>query len=230
MPLAGHHPAGNSESDFALCRRAERLFIYAPFIALYAYSLQWCWDTSGDPYRAAIAHENAKQNLGKVNSGYAEAVVEFDDEDEADFEGGSGSGAPSVGDAIKAAGAAAAAVAGAVNETAIVESMKAAERKLPNPLLPDFWAVLLLFAIIIANGLVWFVQRWSLYIKSRVQYKDISSLEPGSFAYVTPHPHQGAAEIVPMQEQVIDGKRHIFFMFQRQKYEVRDMSLPNISL
>jgi len=135
-----------------------------------------------------------------------------------------------VGDAIKAAGAAAAAVAGAVNETAIVESMKAAERKLPNPLLPDFWAVLLLFAIIIANGLVWFVQRWSLYIKSRVQYKDTPSLEPGSFAYVTPHPHQGAAEIVPMQEQVIDGKRHIFFMFQRQKYQVRDMRLPNISL
>lgn len=189
-------------------------------MVLYAWSLQWCWETSGDPYRAAIAHATAKSNLGKVNSGYAEAVVDLDDEDE--DEGGNGSVVPSVGDVVQAVGSAAAKVASAINETAVLERMKAQERKMPNPLLPDFWAVLTLFAIIIANALVWFVQRWSLYIKSVVQYKAGPCLEAGCFAYVTPHPHQGAAEILPVQEKVIEGRKHMFFVYQRQKYQVSD--------
>jgi len=34
---------------------------YAPFIILYGIALQWCWNTSGEPYAAAIAHEAAKK-------------------------------------------------------------------------------------------------------------------------------------------------------------------------
>ena len=35
---------------------------YLIFIPLYAYVLQWCIDTSGEPYAAALAHYAASQN------------------------------------------------------------------------------------------------------------------------------------------------------------------------
>ena len=48
--------------------------------------------------------------------------------------------------------------AGAFNATEIVDKMHTAERSLPNPLLPDFWAVLALAGVVVLNSLVWFIQ------------------------------------------------------------------------
>ena len=48
--------------------------------------------------------------------------------------------------------------AGAFNATEIADKMHTAERSLPNPLLPDFWAVLALAGVVVLNSLVWFIQ------------------------------------------------------------------------
>ncbi len=110
--------------------------------------------------------------------------------------------------------------AGGTNSTAIEQAMRAQERPLPNPLLPDFWAVLFLAVIVIFNALVWFIQRWSLKVRAKVQYQSAPCLSAGTFAYVTPLLHQGAAAIVPVEHVKIAGVTQRFFMFQRQKYEI----------
>lgn len=122
-------------------RRPTRLFIYAPFVVLYAISFQWCWNTAGTPYRNAIAHATARNVAQKINTGFATAVIEDDDEEDEDIV------QASVGDVGQGKAAwtdedddiafppsppppkAAPEVAGAVNETAIVEAMQAQERK-----------------------------------------------------------------------------------------------------
>ncbi len=186
---------------------------------LYAVALHWCWKTSGDPYRAAIAHEAAKNAAKSINTGFATAVIEADDEDEDEYDLASAGLGKDKGQILSQK------QASAVNETAIVEAMHAAERKIPNPFLPDFWAVLFLFVVIIGHGLVWFVQRWSLRVMALVQYAKTSALRPGCFAYITPHAHQGSAEIVAVQEKRVNGKTHYFIMFQRQKYEISEDGL-----
>ena len=45
--------------------------------------------------------------------------------------------------------------------------------------LPDFWALLFVAVIFILNALVWFIQRWSLKVKVRVQYQSCAALTPG---------------------------------------------------
>ena len=82
--------------------------------------------------------------------------------------------------------------------------------------------MLFLLVVLVLNLLVWFIQRWSIRVRSRVQYESAPALERGTFAYVTPHLHQGAAAIVPVQEVQIRGRTHRFFIYQRQKYEIDD--------
>eukprot|EP00959_Pyramimonas_sp_CCMP1952_P474066 9502805-Pyramimonas_sp.AAC.2 len=79
-------------------------------------------------------------------------------------------------------------------DPATEEETKAEEEKpekpLPNPLLPNFWAVISLIGVMLANGLTWFIQRWILGLRTRVKYSTASSLERGTYAYVVPHAHQ----------------------------------------
>ena len=87
------------------------------------------------------------------------------------------------------AGAVSGAPAG-YNATEIADKMHTAERSLPNPLLPDFWAVLALAVVVTLHALVWFIQRWSIHVRARVQYTKHPRLESGQYAHVTPHAHQ----------------------------------------
>mmetsp|Transcript_2539 Transcript_2539/g.4057 ORF Transcript_2539/g.4057 Transcript_2539/m.4057 type:complete len:1460 (+) Transcript_2539:76-4455(+) len=187
---------------------------YAPFIILYGIALQWCWNTSGEPYAAAIAHEAAKKAakfVGK-NVGFAQAEI-FDDEDEdapleTDFANGAVPAPPP------------SRFFDVTNSTAIEEAMRAKEQPLPNPMLPNFWAVLFVAIIFIFHCLVWFIQRWSIRVRVKVQYQNAPVLEEGAFAFITPHLHQGAAAIVPIHVVKIAGTTQRFCVFQRQKYEI----------
>ena len=182
---------------------------YAPFLILYGVAFEWCYRTAGEPYAAAIAHEAAKKAAKLVgqNVGFATAEIFDDEEDSAAVDADLTGGAP-------------AASTSGTNSTAIEEAMRAQERPLPNPLLPNFWAVLFLAVVFIFNLLVWFIQRWSIKVRARVQYQSADALEPDTYAYVTPHLHQGAAAIVPVQYISIGGQTQRFFIFQRQKYEI----------
>lgn len=169
-----------------------------------------------------LLHRIVGKNVGFAT---AEILDEDDDEDaplETDFASGARIPAPAPPSG------------GGMNSTAIEEAMRAQERPLPNPLLPNFWAVLFLAVVFILNALVWFVQRWSIRVRSKVQYESAAALEPGTYAYVTPHLHQGAAAIVPVQYVKMGSTIQRFFMFQRQKYEidesgtlVTELSMPD---
>jgi len=108
------------------------------------------------------------------------------------------------------------------NSTAIEEAMRAKEQPLPNTMLPNFWAVLFVAIIFIFHCLVWFIQRWSIRVRVKVQYQNAPVLEEGAFAFITPHLHQGAAAIVPIHVVKIAGTTQRFCVFQRQKYEIDD--------
>jgi len=187
---------------------------YAPFIILYGIAFQWCWNTLGEPYAAAIAHEaakNAAKFVGKT-VGFAQAEVFEDDEDEdSPLETDFANGAVPVPRPLPS---------GVVNTTAIEERMREKEQPLPNPLMPDFWAVLFLAIIFIFHCLVWFIQRWSIRVRVKVQYQNAPAMEDGTFAFITPHLHQGAAAIVPIMFVKIAGATQRYFIFQRQKYEI----------
>ena len=149
--------------------------------------------------------------MGK-NVGFATAEIDDDDEEDAPLETDFVGGAPIPSPPPRSGGV--------MNSTAVEEAMRAQERPLPNPLLPDFWAVLFLAIVCILNALVWFVQRWSIRVKTKVQYESAPALEPGTYAYVTPHLHQGAAAIVPVEHVKMGSTTQRYFMFQRQKYEI----------
>ena len=150
--------------------------------------------------------------MGK-NLGFAQAEVFDDDEEEED------SPRASFSDEILAPPPPPP-PSGLINSTAIEEGLRAQERPLPSPILPDFWAVLFLAVVVIFNALMWFIQRWSIRVRARVQYQEAPALEAGTFAYVTPHLHQGAAAIVPVEYIRMGGSVQRFFIFQRQKYEI----------
>ena len=108
--------------------------------------------------------------VGK-NVGFATAEIDDDDEEDAPLETDFVGGAPIPSPPPRSGGG--------MNSTAVEEAMRAQERPLPNPLLPDFWAVLFLAIVCILNALVWFVQRWSIRVRARVQYSEAQALEPG---------------------------------------------------
>mmetsp|Transcript_8122 Transcript_8122/g.27262 ORF Transcript_8122/g.27262 Transcript_8122/m.27262 type:complete len:1434 (-) Transcript_8122:544-4845(-) len=194
---------------------------YAPFVVLYAIAFEWCIRTAGVPYANAIAHEAAKRAAKFTkNVGYAMAEVSIEDDEDEEIMAEAPVKPPPE-------------PTPQMNSTQIAEALHAAERAVPNPLLPDFWAVLFLAIVVILNALVWFVQRWSLRVRVKVQYSETDSLESGTLAYVTPHPHQGAADVVPVQVVKVGKETQRFFMFQRQKFEidesgmeVKELSMP----
>lgn len=64
------------------------------------------------------------------------------------------------------------------------------DKPLPNPLMPNFWAVLAMIAVVIANALAWFIQRWLIDVRAALQFSSASALKEGTYAHITPHPHQ----------------------------------------
>lgn len=56
--------------------------------------------------------------------------------------------------------------------------------------MPDFWAVLALIATLLANALMWFVQRWLIGVRAAVKYAPARRMDKGTHLFITPHPHQ----------------------------------------
>ena len=93
------------------------------------------------------------------------------------------------------------------------------EKKLPSPYMPSFWACLAFMVTVLLTVITNMATKWSVAFEALMYYHSTSKLVPSeTYVRVTPPPHRGAAEIVPLQ-QSSNGKK-LFFMHQRQKYEV----------
>ena len=80
------------------------------------------------------------------------------------------------------------------------------EKKLPSPYLPSFWACLSLMGALLALVLTHMSCRWSVAFEALMYYHSTSELSTQSFARITPPPHRGAAEIVPLQQSSNGGR------------------------
>lgn len=195
--------------------------IHLPFFVLYAISLKKCYETSGNPYRAALAHH--------IDAGYDPAV--FDavgvektrvGEGRVRDEWTSGDG----GDDASGAWDAGEPEASEDDAGATVDEEVKYEvpPTLPARWLPDFPTVLAFASIATAHALLLFAQHWSVRIRCFVQYKPINRVTEGSYFIVTPHAHQGKPEIVPVSRlRVFDAdgslRTMLWCVFQRQRYE-----------
>ena len=92
----------------------------------------------------------------------------------------------------------------------------------PNDLLPDFWALLVLTVVFILHALLWFVQRWWIPALVAIKYRATPDglLHLGHYAYIQPKEHQGAAAIVKMNKSTM-ANSVCCFTFQRQQYDVK---------
>mmetsp|Transcript_10376 Transcript_10376/g.34080 ORF Transcript_10376/g.34080 Transcript_10376/m.34080 type:complete len:1431 (-) Transcript_10376:1171-5463(-) len=190
-------------------------FEHIPFMLLYAYVLQWCIDTSGQPYAAALRHHElynaahpatAPEVLDEWTSG--DATAQDDEWGDLELEDT---------DFVEVAGNA----TGMENATQVEPEPPV----LPNPYLPDFWACLALAGVVIAHALLMFAQHWAVSFKAFVKYQRSDKLEVGAFALVRPHLHQGKSEIVTLKSyQNRDGTKGIFFYFQHQRYECEEIA------
>ena len=195
--------------------------IHLPFFVLYAISLKKCYETSGNPYRAALAHH--------IDAGYDPAVFDavgvektrvgegrVRDEWTSGDGGDDASGAWDAGEPEASEDDAGA----TVDEDVKYE----VPPTLPARWLPDFPTVLAFASIATAHALLLFAQHWSVRIRCFVQYKPINRVTEGSYFIITPHAHQGKPEIVPVSRlRVFDAdgslRTMLWCVFQRQRYE-----------
>ena len=95
---------------------------------------------------------------------------------------------------------------------------------LPAKWLPDFPMVLAFASVATLHALIMFAQHWSVRIRCFVQYKSVDRVSEGTYFIITPHPHQGKPEIVPVSQlRVFDAdwrlRTMLWCVFQRQRYE-----------
>jgi hypothetical protein len=83
-------------------------------------------------------------------------------------------------------------------------SQEAPAKPLPNPLMPNFWAVLALIGVMLANALMWFIQRWLLAVRAAVKYAGAKRMEKGSYLFISPHAHQ--VRPIASKRSVIEGE------------------------
>ena len=140
--------------------------IHLPFFVLYAISLKKCYETSGNPYRAALAHH--------IDAGYDPAVFDavgvektrvvegrVRDEWTSGDGGDDASGAWDAGEPEASEDDAGA----TVDEEVKYE----VPPTLPARWLPDFPTVLAFASIATAHALLLFAQHWSVRIRCFVQ-------------------------------------------------------------
>jgi hypothetical protein len=176
----------------------------------------WCLVTLGEPLAAAEALLKTKRSAA-----IEDAWDNFGADDDSDVGDFIGTKAAKV--AKKAATAAVKKVADAASSTtttATGSETNPGHVPMPAWWLPNFWAGLALVAALLICLLVWFIQRWSIKAKSRLQYTPAPSLGAGTYAFVTPHIHQGIAAIVPVEAKTIGGVQVWSFEFQRQRFEL----------
>ena len=195
--------------------------IHLPFFVLYAISLKKCYETSGNPYRAALAHH--------VDAGYDPAVFDAVGVEKTRVGEGRVRDEWTSGDGAEdASGAWDAGEPEASEDDAGAKMDEEVKYEVPPTLparwLPDFPTVLAFASIATAHALLLFAQHWSVRIRCFVQYKPINRVTEGSNFIITPHAHQGKPEIVPVSRlRVFDAdgslRTMLWCVFQRQRYE-----------
>ena len=195
--------------------------IHLPFFVLYAISLKKCYETSGNPYRAALAHH--------VDAGYDPAVFDAVGVEKTRVGEGRVRDEWTSGDGGEdASGAWDAGEPEASEDDAGAKMDEEVKYEVPPTLparwLPDFPTVLAFASIATAHALLLFAQHWSVRIRCFVQYKPINRVTEGSNFIITPHAHQGKPEIVPVSRlRVFDAdgslRTMLWCVFQRQRYE-----------
>ena len=229
-------------------------FHHVPFLILYFFALKACYETSGNPYNTALAHHKEKgydpEALALKTKAAKPAVVDEwgggggggNDEDDpwGDLEADDEDDAfttttlkpPVVEEAAEAATATATATAAnngtALNETSSLDDLITYETppSLPARWLPEFWAVAAFSALAVTHALVMFAQHWSVRFRAFVNYTECGSVDKDKFLMFCPMPHQGKAEIVPVNALEISdstapgGSRVMLWtVFQRQRFE-----------
>ena len=101
------------------------------------------------------------------------------------------------------------------------EALEEDEKKLPSQYLPSFWACLSFFGCILVLVLTHMGTHWSVAFHALMYYHPTKSIGLTSYVRAVPPPHRGAAEIVPIQRS---STGQLFFLHQRQKYEVSEHS------
>jgi cation-transporting ATPase 13A1 len=75
--------------------------------------------------------------------------------------------------------------------------------------------------VVLLHVLSQLAQHWSIRVRVAMRCRPASSLEAGTLLLVTPPEHQGKPELVPVSEFTReDMSVGLFFMFQRQRYEL----------
>ena len=203
--------------------------VYVPFLILYAHTGLKCYETSGNPYKAALKHhielgydvdvltsvgvsakavKTAKRGLVRDDWGGASG-------DDAD---GWDSGDDDVAEKDDN-------TASKSEKDVNVEDVQfEVPPTLPASWLPDFPAVLAFAAVATAHALLLFAQHWSVRVRCFVQFKRVDRVREGAYFIISPHQHQGKPEIVPMKSLRVYGadgslRTMLWCVFQRQRYE-----------
>jgi hypothetical protein len=201
------------------------LALVALFVVLYAVVLQWCVATSGEPYAEAVAAYQA-QYEGQFGEQWAfggdsgqtslfeDPELWGEEEEEAPSttrthkEEEKEEGTPNTSEEI-------------IEPTTLRESAEMNNVSIPHEGMPNFFAVLALALVFVASCLVMFVQRWSLAMKTKLQYSPAAGLREGVWVLCLPPVHHGKGEIVQVQRS---KNGQLFFIFQRQRFEVDEQA------
>lgn len=212
---------------------------HVPFLVAYLFALRACFETSGDPYRTALAHHQGRgydpavfATAGSgapasLNSGKPKVVDDWggaasNEEDtwgdlEADDDASTDSTATATLTTTKDS-----ADADAAHEEITYETPPT----LPSSWLPEFWAVAWFSGLATAHVLTMFAQHWSIKFRAFVNYKRCETVDAKKFLMFVPQAHQGKAEIVSMRTlEIADAtvpsgvRTMLWTVFQRQRFE-----------
>ena len=232
-PKRGLHVGVPSHVESAAPRRRRtRLFgkiglYHVPFLLLYVVAGKGCWETSGNPYRAALAHH--------VEMGYDPAVfdalgVKVGEKDEGgrkvrdDWSSMDGASADDDSWDVGASEETQAESENSAGAESDEEVKYEVPPTLPASWLPDFPNVLAFASVATFHALILFAQHWSVRVRCFMQYKPTARVSEGAHFIITPHAHQGKPEIVPISKLrvfSVDGtlRTMLWCVFQRQRYE-----------
>ena len=212
---------------------------HVPFLVAYLFALRACFETSGDPYRTALAHHQGRgydpavfATAGSgapasLNSGKPKVVDDWggaasNEEDtwgdlEADDDASTDSTATATLTTTKDS-----ADADAAHEEITYETPPT----LPSSWLPEFWAVAWFSGLATAHVLTMFAQHWSIKFRAFVNYKRCETVDAKKFLMFVPQAHQGKAEIVSIRTlEIADAtvpsgvRTMLWTVFQRQRFE-----------
>eukprot|EP00211_Chloroparvula_japonica_P000750 CAMPEP_0119125976 /NCGR_PEP_ID=MMETSP1310-20130426/5062_1 /TAXON_ID=464262 /ORGANISM="Genus nov. species nov., Strain RCC2339" /LENGTH=1513 /DNA_ID=CAMNT_0007116097 /DNA_START=47 /DNA_END=4588 /DNA_ORIENTATION=+ len=213
-------------------------FVHAFFVILYALSLYQCYLTLGEPYEEALAsREEIEWGASDVGeSGDDEEVEKVEDiwgGDEEDDWLGEESGGDGEELFTKESGEEGNEGAEIVDDDMwddlddegwddlrfdLMEVEELLEEPLPSAYLPSFFPSLFFLAVLFFHVLFIMCCYWSVQFRCLMAYSATTTVDLGVFVRATPHRHKGASAIVPIQKSEVD--QSLFFMFQRQRFDV----------